>query len=200
MSEQEQPQLLEAQNFSADDIGKLGWDTEHSSDYLHFSEDGLTSHWDPNAEKKAEYDPSWITASTQLSLHSGRFSWDFAIENMGGAQIGIGFLLIWDQGLDWGFYGYLGAGQTAWSYDPSTGDVVNATQSIQGDLPYFENKESGIVSMEMVLPRESEGWARFVVNGVASERIELPVGAVVRPAACFLKKGQSIAIQNFSRD
>jgi hypothetical protein len=199
MSDQKQPQLLQAKDFDGNDIGQLAWDEEKNSDYLRISNDGLTVEWDSDAVSKDKYDPSWIPSSTRLQLHSGRFTWDFAIENMGEGQIGVGFLLIWDQGVDWGFYGYLGAGQAAWSYDPSTGDVVNATESIQGGLPFFENKESGVVSMDMVLPREGEGYATFSVNGVTSDRIALPAGSLVLPAACFLKKGQKITLRNFKR-
>ncbi len=35
--------------------------------------------------------------------------------------------------------------------------------------------------------------------GVESKQILLPVGAVVLPAACFLKAGQRITLSNFSR-
>jgi hypothetical protein len=87
-------------------------------------------------------------------LHSGTFSLDFVVDDMANAQIGVGFLLAFEGGLfDWGFYGYLGAGAFAWAYDPSTGDLVTGTESIQGRLPKFPNSRTGVVTLEVDSPR-----------------------------------------------
>jgi hypothetical protein len=115
-------------------------------------------------------------------------------------QIGVGFLLDWTLvGPDWGFYGYLGSSPSAWSYDPSTGDIVSATESITepaGSLPKFQSKE-GRIGLLFDLPLEAEGTARFVNDGVtldATHTISLPPAAVVLPACCLLKRGQKVAI------
>jgi hypothetical protein len=134
-----------------------------------------------------------------LHLHSGSFRWDFVVEEMARAQVGVGFMLLWDIGPDWGFFGYLGASPTACAYDPSTGDVVRNTKSIQGDLPKFADRHTGIVSVHLDLPRLAEGSARFLVNGAETRAIPLPEGAVVLPAACFLKEGQRVTLANLQR-
>src|SRR5262249_48927334 len=109
------------------------------------------------------------------------------------------FMLQWDQGLDWGFFGYLGAGVTAWAYDPSTGDVVTGTKSIAGGLPKFLDAGRGIVSVRLELPRTQAGSGTFIVDGVPSPAIALPEGAVVVPAACLLREGQQIRLGALSR-
>jgi hypothetical protein len=129
-------------------------------------------------------------------LHSGTFRLDFIVDEMASSQIGLGFLLGYEGGLlDWGFFGYLGAGRAAWAYDPSTGDVVNDTKSIEGGLPKFEDGRTGVVSMELELPRDGAGTGRFRVQGQASRPIALPSGAVVVPAACLLKEGQRVTLR-----
>ena len=75
---------------------------------------------------------------------------------------------------------------TAWSYDPSTGDVVYNTESIEGGLPKFADGRTGVVTVHLNLLRDAEGEAKFSVAGKASKRIRLPAGSVVLPAACFL--------------
>jgi hypothetical protein len=139
------------------------------------------------------------TASTRLCLHSGRFAWDFTVDEMASAQLGIGFMLFWNIGPDWGFFGYLGASTTAWAYDPSTGDVVSGTASIQGGLPKFQNQHTGVVSVELDIPRDAEGCGRFIISGIETSAIRLPRGAVVLPAACFLKETQKVTLENFRR-
>jgi hypothetical protein len=114
---------------------------------------------------------------------------------MSNAQLGVGFLLAFEGGLlDWGFYGYLGAGSFAWAYDPSTGDVVTRTESIQGGLPTFLDGRTGVVTVEFQLPRNEAGTARFRIQGKASRDISLQRGAVVAPAACLLKEGQRVTL------
>jgi hypothetical protein len=81
----------------------------------------------------------------------------------------------------------------------SAGDVVTSTESIEGGLPRFENGRNGIVQMYVSVPRHETGEAKFIVDGVESKPIPLPVGAVVLPAACFLKTGQKITLVNFKR-
>jgi hypothetical protein len=132
-----------------------------------------------------------VPAITRLVLHSGSFRWDFVVEEMADAQIGIGFLLLWDVGPDRGFFGYLGASSTAWSYDPSTGDVVTRTASIEGGLPRFADRRTGRVSVELETPRHGAGRGRFVVDGTASRWIGLSDGAVVAPPpACSGKRSE----------
>lgn len=189
----EQPRIVNAINYKDGDIGKVEWNIEHNKDSLIFSNNNQTMEWNPKNGQTA-----FLPATTTLHLHSGKFTLDFNIEEMNSSQIGVGFMLLWDNGLlDWGFFGYLGAGFYAWSYDPSMGDVVNAENSIQGGLPKFENKRSGIVTIELNLPRNAEGEGKFIVNGVESNYIKLPIGAVIVPAATLLKKEQKITIANF---
>jgi hypothetical protein len=118
---------------------------------------------------------------------------------MADGQIGVGFLLQFDRGLDWGFFGYLGAGVAAWAYDPSTGDVVTGTASIAGGLPTFADRRSGVVSVRLELPRNLPGKGIFIVAGVEAPRIELPEGAVIVPAACLLREGQRVRLGMLSR-
>lgn len=192
---------VKASIYSLNDIGKLGWNPEHNNDLLTVTSGGLTIKWDESKDKENEEPPSWIPASTLLLLHSGKFSLDFVIDEMSEAQIGVGFMIQLTDGenvgSDWGFYGYLGASNTAWSYDPSTGDVVTATNSIEAGLPKFENGHYGIVQINLNLPRHEKGVAKFIVNGVSSKPIPLPEGAVVLPAACFFVPGQQITLKNF---
>jgi hypothetical protein len=135
-----------------------------------------------------------VPIRSEAHLHSGVFLWDFVVEEMAGAQIGLGFMLQWDAGLDWGFYGYLGAGRTAWSYDPSTGDVVTRTNSIAGGLPRFADGRRGVVSVRLELSRTEAGRGTFIVDGIEAPPIELPIGAVVVPAACLLREGQRVSL------
>jgi hypothetical protein len=143
------------------------------------------------------YPPVWVPASTRSRLHSGRYQWDFVIDELARAQIGIGFMLLWDLGPDWGFYGYLGASTTAWAYDPSTGDVVNNTKSIQRGLPKISDGHSGVVSVILDLPRDAGGTGMFSINGRNSLPISVPIGSVVLPASCLLKESQKISLANF---
>jgi hypothetical protein len=196
-----EPVFLKAINFVESDIGTCEWNRGHNSDLLTVSNNGLTIGWEsrkPDYTGKY-YPPAWVPASTRLNLHSGKFRWDFVVEEMGQSQIGVGFMLLWDIGPDWGFFGYLGASPTAWAYDPSTGDVVCNTKSIQADLPRFADGHAGIVSVFLDLPRCAAGSGRFRVNGLDARSIALPEGAVVMPAACFLKEGQRVRLAAFER-
>jgi hypothetical protein len=121
------------------------------------------------------------------------------VEEMACAQIGIGIMLLWEIGPDWGFFGYLGSSSSAWAYDPSTGDVVYNTKSIQGGLPKFADGHKGVVTVHLDLPREGEGKARFSINGTETRPILLPDNSVVLPAACFMKETQKVTLANFKQ-
>jgi len=193
-----EPALLKAASFDVADIGSCDWDQEHKSELLVVSDDGRTMQW-RRGSGKGRLPPAWVGAMTRLHLHSGNYRWDFVVRSMGKAQIGIGFMLLWNLGPDWGFFGYLGSSSTAFAYDPSSGDVVCNTASIEGGLPRFSDGESGVVSVHLDLPRLGGGSARFLVDDKYSRSIELPVGAVVLPAACFLKEGQTVTLAGFHR-
>jgi len=145
------------------------------------------------------YPPAWVPASTRMHLHSGTFRLSFVVDEMARAQIGVGFMLSWNVGPDWGFFGYLGASPTAWAYDPSTGDVVCNTKSVQGGLPKFSNGRTGLVSVRLELPRGDDGFGTFIVDGLETRRIPLPAGAVVVPAACLLREGQRVTLSGYER-
>lgn len=196
-----EPYLLQAELLMPTDHGLMVWDTADNEDWLSITNSSATVEWIQKKQPDSANHllPVWIPATTKAHLHSGWFTWDFFIEEMAGGQIGIGYMLLWDIGPDWGFYGYLGASSTAWAYDPSTGDVVTNTASIQGNLPTFADGHQGVVSVELNLPRDSEGSGVFIVNGVRSQPITLPSGAVVMPAACLLKESQKITIKNYQR-
>jgi hypothetical protein len=118
--------LLRAVDLAESDIGACEWDRLHNADLLTVADDGQTIVWEspkPTYTGKL-YPPAWVPATTRLHLHSGTYHWDFVVEEMKNAQIGVGFMLLWDVGPDWGFFGYLGSSVTAWSYDPSTGDSL----------------------------------------------------------------------------
>ena len=165
-----------------------------------FSNNDLTVEWIPNNPKyQGKYAAAWVPALTLSQLHSGRYRWDFLIEEMAQTQIGIGVMLQWDIRPDWGFFGYLGASNTAWSYDPSSGDIVTNTQSIKGGLPKFEDGHRGVITLVLDLPREAKGEARFIVNGVDTPLIELLESSVIVPAACLLKETQKVTLTNFEQ-
>jgi hypothetical protein len=194
---EELPRLLEARDRPQGDTGACIWDATHNDHLLTVSNAGRTVHWGPRKSRYCgiHYPPLWVPAKTLLLLHSGTFSVAFVVDEMANAQIGVGFLLAFEGGLlDWGFYGYLGAGSFAWAYDPSTGDVVTRTESIQGGLPRFADGRTGVVTLELELPRDEAGLARFRIQGKDSRHISLPVGAVVVPAACLLKEGQRVSL------
>jgi hypothetical protein len=185
--------------FAEGDTGAFEWDAGHNTHLLTVSNDGRTIEWGPRKPEYTGkyYPPAWVPASTRARLHSGQFRWDFVINELAGAQLGIGFLLLWDIGPDWGFFGYLGSSTSAWSYDPSTGDVVYNTQSIQGGLPKVSDGHSGVVSVRLELPRDAAGTAWFSMTGTDSRPIALPDGSVVLPAACFLRESQKVSLAGF---
>ncbi len=194
-----EPILLKAAALSETDIGSFEWNIHHNTDLLTISNNGQTIEWGPRKPqyKGKYYPPAWVPASTLSHLHSGRFQWDFVVEEMANAQIGIGFMLLWDIGPDWGFFGYLGASPTAWAYDPSTGDIVSNTKSIQARLPTFADGHSGMVTVYLDLPRHTEGTAKFSIDGTETQSIPLPPSSVVLPAACLLRESQRVTLANF---
>jgi hypothetical protein len=192
----QEPVLLMAEALSPADRGSLGWNADHNGHLLTISNEGRTIEWRPRTPELAssEYPLAWVPASTLAYLHSGRFEWSFVVEELAGAQLGVGFLLLWNVGPDWGFYGYLGSSTTAWAYDPSTGDVVSGTESIEGGLPRLAPGQVGAVFVRLDLPRQGRGTAWFSLNGVQSLPIALPKGAVVLPAACFFHEFQRVSL------
>lgn len=206
-----EPTLVSASDLAESDIGTCVWDCDHT-ERLALSNGGQTITWRPRkpegifrrlwrrlARQTDFYPPAWVPAPTRLRLHSGSYRWEFVVEEMASAQIGVGFMLLWDVGPDWGFFGYLGSSPSAWAYDPSTGDVVCNTQSIQGNLPQFSDRHTGTVSVHLSLPRRAAGAATFRVSGVDADAIALPKGAVVVPAACLLRETQSVSLANLER-
>lgn len=198
-----EPKLSDARDFPPGDIGAWSWDTTHNNDLLTVSNGGMTVQWGPrkSSYRGIHYPPAWVPVKTLLWLHSGTFGVDFVVDEMAHAQIGVGFLLAFEGGLlDWGFFGYLGAGVFAWAYDPSTGDVVTRTESIQGGLPVFPDGQSGVVTLHLELPRFEAGLAYFRIQGQDSDPISLPAGAVVVPAACLLKENQRVTLASVRAD
>jgi hypothetical protein len=201
MTDPQPPSLLKATTLAASDLGTFAWDAAHNDDILTVSADGMTVRWGPRKPQNTakHYPPAWVPATTRARLHSGRYRWDFVVDELAGAQLGVGFMLQWEIGPDWGFFGYLGASSSAWSYDPLTGCVVCETRAIHGDLPRFEDGRAGVVGVELDLPRDAGGAARFVVSGVASPTIELPGSSVILPAACLLAETQQVTLAGFCR-
>ncbi|MBI3924762.1 MAG: hypothetical protein HY319_04415 [Armatimonadetes bacterium] len=195
-----EPFLLKACDLDPSDTGSFEWNATHNSDVLNFSQEGRTIEWDASMSRyTGKYPPVWVAASTRAGLHSADYQWDFVVAEMGEAQIGVGFMLLWNIGPDWGFYGYLGASNSAWAYDPSTGDVVRDTRSIEGGLPRFSDGQRGVVTVRLSLPRETTGSGQFVVGAVQSQPIALPEGSVILPAACLLRPAQKVTLANFQR-
>lgn len=193
------PELLSASQLPREARGTWGWDSCFNTQDLEYSANGLAAVWRQRQQEPGDVGPRlWVPVQSRARLHSGDFRWNFLVKNMAGAQLGVGFMLDWTVGPDWGFFGYLGSSSSAWAYDPSSGDVVLATRSIEGGLPTFPSGE-GVVTVEAHLPRQADGLARFLVNGVASGAVWLPPGAVLVPAACFLEVGQQVTLGPLKR-
>ena len=191
-TERREPQLLRAATLVDRDPGELVWRRDHNDDLLEVSANGVTVEWGKAGAGKHE--AAWVPIETRARLFAGTFEWDFLVEEMAEGQIGLGFMLLWDVGPDWGFFGYLGSSTTAWSYDLSSGDVVYATESIEGGLPASADGRTGTVTVRLELPADAPGTAWFRVNGTSSKPIELPPGAVVLPAACLLRRTQRVTL------
>jgi hypothetical protein len=187
-----EPSLLHARDLGASDRGRMAWRRDHNADALTVSADARTVTWAPGST--TGHPPAWIPIETEARLFGGAFEWDFVVEEMAAGQIGVGFMLAWDIGPDWGFFGYLGSSTSAWAYDLSSGDVVYATKSIEGSLPRSADARTGVVTVRLEVPADAPGAATFRVAGVDSRPIELPAGAVVIPAACLLRETQRVRL------
>jgi hypothetical protein len=169
---------------------ELRWDARHTQKPLAISGDGLTLSWDQDSDTK--YQPIWLGSQTTARLSSGVFTWDFQIKSLASQQIGVGLML---EPADWGFFGYLGASSTAWSYDAYEGAIVTATEAIHSGLPVI--REAGTVRVRLDLRHNYE--FKFIVDGTETPTVSLPKGSVVIPAGCLLRKGQIVTIGNFQK-
>jgi hypothetical protein len=170
----------------AADPRPLRWDDQQTQKPLTISTDGLTLSWDRDSKAV------WLGSQTSGRLSDGIFTWDFKIEDIAERQIGVGILL---DPPNWGFFGYLGSGKNAWSYDAFEGAIVTEEEAIHSGLPKIG--KSGTVSVRLDLKRKNE--CVFIVDGKDTPAISLPHGAVVIPAACLLKKGQVVTLANLKR-
>jgi hypothetical protein len=191
------PYFLDSSTFSperANDFGEFRFNSNRSTTSpVKFTNNDCT------VEATESFDIAWAPVATKAKLHSGKWSLEFYVESMENRQIGAGFLLNWNVGPDWGFFGYLGSSSTAWSYDPSTGDIVTNTESIHGNLPKFTGN-SGVIGLELDLPINETGTFTFIIDGVRTPTKQLPnTGAVVIPAVCLLSRGQKVTIRNLVR-
>ena len=193
----DKPHLLDSSTFSSEksnNFGEFRFGSNRSpTSGIRFSNN------DSTVEATEKFEAAWVPVQTKAQLHSGKWSLEFYVESMKNAQIGVGFLLDWNGGPDWGFFGYLGSSSTAWSYDPSTGDIVTNTDSIHGNLPKFTGN-SGVIGLELDLPKNEIGTFTFIVDGVRTPTKQLPkTGAVAVPAVCLLSSGQKVTIRNLKR-
>lgn len=56
-------QPVNASKYEQIDISDVLWDTDHNSDRLTVSGEGLTIEWDENKDNEGESTPCWIPAS-----------------------------------------------------------------------------------------------------------------------------------------
>jgi hypothetical protein len=175
---------------AATDSTDMRWDAGRTQKPLAISADGLTLSWEQDADTK--YQPSWLGSETTARLSGGVFTWDFQIKSVASRQIGVGLML---DPADWGFFGYLGASNTAWSYDAYEGAIVTATEAVHSGLPAI--RERGTVGVYLDLKHKYE--FKFIVNGTETPTVPVPKGSTVIPAACLLRKGQIVTIGNVRR-
>jgi len=164
----------------------MRWDNENTQSYLTISDDGLTVSWDK------DFEAAWLSSQTTARLKDDIFKWDFNVQAIADRQIGVGIMT---EPPNWGFYGYLGAGKGAWSYDAYQGAIVTETRAVHSNLPNFS--KNGVVSV--ILDLKENYTCTFVVNGQETPSINLPEGCTIIPAACLLKKGQKVRIENFEK-
>lgn len=169
---------------------EMKWDPRHTQQPLAISNDGLTLSWERDSDSK--YQPIWLGSQTTARLSDGVFAWDFIINAVASRQIGVGLML---EPANWGFFGYLGASDTAWSYDAFEGAVVTATEAIQSGLPTIS--KSGTVSVYLDLKHKYE--FKFIVDGTDTPPVSLPRGSTVIPAGCLLSKGQIVTLSGLRR-
>lgn len=169
---------------SSDDQRMLRWDRTDTQSSLTISEDGLT------LSRRELSEALWLSAQTTGRLRDGICSWEFEIETIANAQIGVGALL---DPPDWGFYGYLGAGHNAWAYDTHDGAIVTETKDLHRNLPKIQERGTVSVTVDLV----HDMTMTFSVDGVKTPAIPIPRGSTVIPAATLLKRGQEVTIRNF---
>lgn len=160
------------------------------SEYLTLSNNLQTVEWTKSGEDK----PCWIPIPTTARFKNQKVSVKFKIENPNPKhQIGVGFMIEVgkEKEFDWGFFGYLGAGCGAYSYDPSTGDIVTMTESVRGGLPKLEAKGEIVLELDLTV---EEPHATFVVGGKRCPPIILLKDLVIMPAVCLLHVGQIVSI------
>ena len=187
-----EPQLLRASTMAEGDRGSVRWRRDHNAALLAVSDDGARVAW---SRPSTDAHPAvWVPIESEARLFGGAYEVEFVVEEMAAGQIGVGFLLAWDIGPDWGFFGYLGSSPTAWAYDLSSGDVVCATRSIEGGLGKSADGHTGVVTLRLDLPSDAIGTATFAVGSQAARPIALSEGAVVIPAACLLRPTQAVRI------
>jgi hypothetical protein len=170
----------------SNEIAELRWDAQNTSRELTISNDGLTLSWNTDEQF------AWLGAQADARLANGVFRWDFRIDAIAQRQIGAGIMV---DPPDWGFFGYLGAGHNAWSYDAFEGAVVTETAAIHAGLPTI--KDSGTVTVRLDLKRKHE--CVFIVDGVETPAIALPANSTIVPAGCLLKQRQAVTLANFGR-
>ena len=187
-----EPQLVRASTMADGDRGIVRWRRDHNAELLTVSDDGARVAW--SRPSTGAHTPAWVPIESEARLFGGAFELEYFVEEMASGQIGVGFLLAWDIGPDWGFFGYLGSSPTGWAYDLSSGDVVCATRSIEGGLGKSADGHTGVVSLRLDLPTHAIGTATFAVDGRAARPIELSEGAVVIPAACLLRPTQAVRL------
>lgn len=102
-----EPGPLKDLDFAQGDIVSFKRDADQNNDLLTVSNDGRTIEWGPRKLESTgvQFPPVSVPACTRARLHSGRFRWDFVIDEVAGAQLGIGFMVLWDFGPDWEFFG-----------------------------------------------------------------------------------------------
>jgi hypothetical protein len=88
-----EPRLANSSTLDKNAIGTLQFDTNHPqvSKHLKVSDDKHTVEWEKSLTV------AWLQAPTTAKLHSGKYTFDFVVENMASRQIGVGFLLDWER-------------------------------------------------------------------------------------------------------
>lgn len=153
------------------DTLKLKWDKDSSSDDITISDDGSTIKWPGNLDSGV----IWYPCQAMPILHNGRFEIEFEFSKFHDRQIGIG-LMVYPP--NWGFYGYLGAGYNAWSYDPTTGDIVTQTESIKGNLPKWidginDDENERRITLDVNVKHNTKHYFQFIVQNKETGKIDI---------------------------
>lgn len=144
------------------DNSQLHWNTNQTTDSLSITDNEQKVHWTQDIEA------AWMGTQCLPILKNGIFEWEFEIGPLQNHQIGVG-LMVYPP--NWGFFGYLGAGANAWSYDPSTGDIVTETESMKGNLPTIDKENGGII--KVILDLKTNNTFQFVVDGKETEPVSI---------------------------